>query len=68
MDQQSKDLVFSPCPSGTGLPQANHYSFLNLSFLICETVGSTRRMLKNLPFQKSDDHSIDDNEDDANKT
>ncbi|KAL0600303.1 hypothetical protein AAY473_030180, partial [Plecturocebus cupreus] len=36
-----------------------------LSFLICETIDLTRRMLKNLLVLKCDDHDMDDDEDDA---
>lgn len=60
MNLRSEDLVFSPSPNSTVWPQANS-SFLSLSFLICGTMGSTKRMLKNFLILKCDD--IDDKED-----
>lgn len=65
MDQKSEDLAFSPSLNFTVWPWASFSSFLNLSFLICETIDSTRRMLKNLPALKCDDHDMDGDEDDT---
>lgn len=65
MNWRSEDLVFSP--NSTVWPQANS-SFLSLSFLICATMGSTERMLKNFVVLRRDDHDIDDKEDDAHET
>lgn len=64
---KSGDLVFSPCPNSTLWPRINHSSVLNLSFLICETMDSTRRRLKNLPVLKCDSRDIGDDEDETSE-
>lgn len=66
MNPKSEDLVFSPSPNSTVWPWANS-SFLSLSFLLCATMGSTKRVLKSLLVLKCDDHDIDDKEDDAHE-
>lgn len=66
MNPRSEDLVFSPSHNSTVWPWANS-SFLSLRFLLCATMGSTKRVLKNLLVLKCDEHDIDDKEDDAHE-
>ena len=50
VEKKSEDLIYSSCPSFIVWSWAHQSSFLKLSFLICETTDSTRRMLRNFRF------------------